>query len=176
VIHHHHTRAPQSAQKTASDRVGEPHGPIIEGPSRWPRAPCHQRTRAFLPRWPSAVARVIARRWYFSPLLVIHAAVVVGLTALTLTMLLTTDPDDGANIGAGILTLPLVPMGLPWSLLNVYDKFVSPVLPMSAHDYPYPWWTQLVEFAALYGPALLNVVLHAVLVRHLARRRVRHAR
>lgn len=114
---------------------------------------------------------MVARRWYLSPLLLVHAGLVLGLTAVTLTMLLTSDPDGGANIGAGILSLPLIPLGLPWSLVNVYDKFVAPVLPMSAYTYPYPWWTQLVEFAALYVPALLNVVLHALLVRRAARRR-----
>ena len=114
---------------------------------------------------------MVARRWYLSPLLVVHAVVVVGLTAVTLTMLLTSDPDGGANIGAGILSLPLIPLGLPWSLLNAYDKFVGPVLPESAYEYPTPWWFDGVQLSLLYVPALLNVVLHGWLVRRAARRR-----
>lgn len=145
-------------------------------PPRWRDVWRLQRTHECIRQRPDPVTLMIVRRWYLSPLLVIHTVVVVGLAATSLAFFLVTfEGEVGADIGAGLIALPLIPLGLPWSLPNIYDKFVAPILPMSAYDYPYPCWTEAVEWTALYGPALLNVVLHALLTRRLARRRALRA-
>jgi hypothetical protein len=91
------------------------------------------------------------RRW---KLLTAHAAVVVALSVAVLVFALAThDQSDDANIGLGLLMLPLVALGLPWSLLYLLDPYRFDGAP------------DLVRFAVALAPAFLNVVLHAVIAR-----------
>lgn len=94
-------------------------------------------------------------------LLVAHAALVATLTTIFFVAVLTTAPEDGANIGAGIIALPLLPLGLPWSWPALSDPY--------QFDGLSPFLHSLVTF----GPAWLNVLLHVAvfLVVSRARRR-----
>jgi hypothetical protein len=95
------------------------------------------------------------RRW-----LIAHAVLVGVLLVVFAALALAHDPDDGANIGAGIALLPILALGLPWSVPAWLDpdavRGLGPVL-----------WSVLA-----LGPAVLNVGLHAA-VRGLLRRRSR---
>lgn len=51
-------------------------------------------------------------------LLIAHAVIVAALTTLFLVLHRTIAPEEGANIGAGIVALPLLALGLPWSFLS----------------------------------------------------------
>ena len=82
-------------------------------------------------------------------LLAAHVVLVLGLTLL-FVILDVTYRGIGANIGLGIAGLPLLALGLPWSLLAVRDAYFVDGLPYAA------WYL----FAL--GPAFLNVVLHLV--------------
>ena len=82
----------------------------------------------------------------------VHAVVVLGLTALFVVATLTMDPADGVPIGLGILALPLLPLGLPWSRPAIEDPYQFDGLP------PVLWFT------VTFGPAVLNVVLHGVVM------------
>ena len=75
-------------------------------------------------------------------------AIVVGVLVL-LFGLAVLGSDGTANIGAGIVLLPILALGLPWTLPIWLDtSWVDPL--------PGPVWT-LVNL----GPAILNVLLHA---------------
>ncbi|MGH8794258.1 MAG: hypothetical protein ACRDXX_16625 [Stackebrandtia sp.] len=100
--------------------------------------------------------RRIAPVWTW--LLAAHALSVLLLWAVFLIMTATTPPDAGANIGAGLVGLVLVGLGLPWSIpafLEVYS----------------------LKDAALYlfmlGPSVLNVVVHAAVYLAVTGRRLR---
>jgi hypothetical protein len=80
--------------------------------------------------------------------LAVHASVVAVLGTLFLVVAWPPSPD--ANIGAGILALPLLAFGAPWSLLSFFVP--------SDHG------SQI----ALVASALLNVALHALVVRRRA--------
>jgi hypothetical protein len=96
------------------------------------------------------------RRW---KLLTAHAAVVVGLTlAVIVFAAVTHDEGGGANIGLGLLMLPLVALGLPWSLVYLLDP------------YAYDGAPDAVRYAVGFAPAYLNVALHAALTRWWRRR------
>lgn len=56
--------------------------------------------------------------------LLAHLAVVVGLLSLFAVLVAATRPDAGANIGAGIIGLPLLAVGMPWSLPILVDPNV----------------------------------------------------
>lgn len=100
------------------------------------------------------------RRLWNIPL-VAHAVVVVFLVALYVAATVTTSPDEGANIGAGLVGLTLLGLGVPWSVpFGVNPDFPS--------DLPGAWF-EIVGFA----PAFLNVVLHAVIRLVVLRRRAR---
>lgn len=100
--------------------------------------------------------RVWSGRW-----LAVHALVVAALTAAFFILVVTTPPNTGANIGAGLVGLPLlVPLGLPWSVPTLVDPYARDDLSDAAR-------------AALdFGPAYLNLALHALWWR-LARSRFR---
>jgi hypothetical protein len=103
----------------------------------------------------SSLRRLIARH----PWWVAHAAVVVGLTGAFAALTLATPPEAGANIGAGLIALPLLPLGLPWSLPALVDPYQFDGLGAVA-------WSVVT-----FGPAWLNVVLHGAVVAVLRRRR-----
>jgi hypothetical protein len=93
--------------------------------------------------------------------LVVHAAVVGLLLTVFGVLALAGDPADGANIGAGLALLPILALGLPWTVPVWTDPSWAFALG------PVGWC--LVNL----GPALLNVGLHAAVLR-LLRRRSRH--
>jgi hypothetical protein len=81
-------------------------------------------------------------------LLFAHAVIVAALTTLFLVLHRTTAPEEGANIGAGIVALPLLALGLPWS----FPFFINP--------YRFDGLTERSWYVVALGPAVLNVVLH----------------
>jgi hypothetical protein len=80
--------------------------------------------------------------------LVVHAVVVAILGAAFLAVAWPPTPD--ANIGAGVLALPLLAVGAPWSLLSFFAS--------TDHGYE----------LALVAAAVLNLALHAFVVRRRA--------
>ena len=91
-------------------------------------------------------AQGVNRGW--RRLLIAHAVLVVALTTFFFVAVLATPPEDGANIGAGLIALPLLPLGLPWAWPAISDPYQFDGLS------PFLW--SLVTF----GPAWLNVLLH----------------
>ncbi|MDQ3766503.1 MAG: hypothetical protein M3346_04060 [Actinomycetota bacterium] len=85
-------------------------------------------------------------------LFIAHTVIVVALTSLFLVLLLSTSPEDGANIGAGIIALPLLLLGLPWSLPAIIDP------------YRFDGLTTFTWYAVTLGPAALNVALYGVVM------------
>jgi hypothetical protein len=84
--------------------------------------------------------------------LLAHAAVVVAMpTAFVVTELGTTE-GDGANIGGGLCVLLALILGLPWSL---------PAFQLGA---------DIVGDMALFTSPIVNLILHALALRWLARR------
>ncbi|SFO18754.1 hypothetical protein SAMN05660359_01872 [Geodermatophilus obscurus] len=83
----------------------------------------------------------------------VHAAVVAGLLVLFAVARLSSGAADGADIGAGLVGLPLLALGFPWTLLLFVD-------PARLYDLPTALW-----YLVTLGPAVLNVALHALLVR-----------
>ena len=71
---------------------------------------------------------------------------------------LSTPPDAGANIGAGLAGLPLMVLGLPWTLPWLLDPYRFDGLSNVAH---YAW---------LLVAAIANVVVHGVVAGARARR------
>ncbi len=86
----------------------------------------------------------------------IHAGMVAAFVLLFLVMALAFSDGVGANIGAGIALLPVLALGLPWTL------------PMIINPYAFDTWPEPIWYLVALGPAVLNVLLHATLV---ARRR-----
>lgn len=96
------------------------------------------------------------RRLFFA-----HAALVVGLTTLFFALSAMTAPEDGVNIGAAFLAMPLLPLGLPWSL------------PALTNPYQFDGLSPILWSLVTFGPAMLNVLLHGAVmlaVGHLRRR------
>ncbi|GAA1389933.1 hypothetical protein GCM10009613_29730 [Pseudonocardia kongjuensis] len=89
----------------------------------------------------------------------IHAALVAVLLAAFCALRIAGAGPD-ANIGAGLVGLPLIGLGLPWSWAHLASPELYDRLPALL------WWP------AAFGPAVLNVGLHALAVR--LRRRSRH--
>jgi len=94
-----------------------------------------------------------------TPLLVLHAVSVVALTVLFFFVDSLSGPDDGADIGAGTVLLPLGALGLPWSLLTIVERLVVDfAVPLGQ---PLPGWAIALDLAFLIAPAYVNVVIHA---------------
>ncbi len=91
----------------------------------------------------------------------VHAIGASGLTALVVVLLVTTPADGGANIGAGLLGLPLLPLGLPWSLLHILN-------PYRFDDLGDVAWLVVV-----FAPAMINVGIHAAVLVIVSRNRKR---
>lgn len=89
-------------------------------------------------RWP----------WVFG----VHVALVLGLSLLFGIVTDLGDDADGANVGAVILLLPLLPLGLPWSLPLIIEPY---------------------RFDSV-APAVLNVVIHGLLLVSFLVVRARH--
>ena len=88
----------------------------------------------------------------------VHAAVVAVLLLLVTAARLAGGAADGADVGAGLAALPLLALGFPWTLLLFVD-------PARSYDLPTAAW-----YLVTLGPAVLDVVLHALLaLRHPAR-------
>lgn len=49
-------------------------------------------------------------------LLIVHTVVVGVLLVLFIVAILGEDPEGGANIGAGLVGLPILALGVPWTL------------------------------------------------------------
>lgn len=90
-----------------------------------------------------------------------HAMMVAALTALFLVLHRSTSPEEGANIGAGIVALPLLALGLPWSFLFL------------TNPYRFDGVTERTWYVVALGPAVLNVALHGVVVAAVRTRRKR---
>lgn len=90
--------------------------------------------------------------------LVVHAGTVAVLTGLFLLLTATGSGEGDANIGAGLAALPLIPLGLPWSL------------PAATDPYRFDGLSTALWYAVMFGPAWLNVALHGAIFA-LARRR-----
>lgn len=95
------------------------------------------------------------RHW----LLLAHAGLVAVLLATFTALVLGTPPGSGANIGAGIVGLPLLALGAPWTVPAIVDPYQLDALPAA------------VWYVVQLGPAVLNVALHAALRYALARLR-----
>lgn len=89
----------------------------------------------------------------------LHLLVVVALTALFGVLVATTPPDAGANIGAGLVGLPLLLLGLPWSLPELIDP------------YRFDDVSDVAHYVISFGPAFANVALHAAVLVLTSRRR-----
>ena len=86
-------------------------------------------------------------------LLALHGLAVLAGLGYFAVAVAVADPDGGANIGAGLGLLWLMVLGSPWSW---------PLL--AVDDLSGPLWA-----AAIIGTAVLNLVLHAWLVRRRSR-------
>lgn len=64
-----------------------------------------------------------SQRDWWRALLVAHALIVVTLTALSVVLEASTAADTGANIGAGLVALPLLLLRLPWSMPFVINPY-----------------------------------------------------
>ena len=85
-------------------------------------------------------------------LLLAHFSVVMALLGLFTVLVAATPTDAGANIGAGIAGLPLLALGVPWSL------------PVLVAPYRFDQWSDTAHYVLWFGPAFLNVALHAVAI------------
>ncbi len=81
-----------------------------------------------------------------------HMLIVVALTAVLVVAIATTPPDSGANIGAGLIGVALLALGLPWSL------------PVLLEPYRFDGLSDATHFVIAFGPAFLNVALHAAVL------------
>ena len=85
--------------------------------------------------------------WFW--LLVAHASAVLVLVAAFWLIVVATPAEAGVNFGVVLAALPLMALGLPWSLgMLAVDPY--------ALDGSSPLLWSLIEF----GPAVLNVVVH----------------
>lgn len=91
-------------------------------------------------------------------LLLIHALLVL-LFLVAFLVMTGGDPAPDANIGAGLVGLALLGLGLPWSLLHQLIDSAT------FDDFP-----RAVRIVLMFGPAVLNVVVHSVFVLALERR------
>lgn len=106
-------------------------------------------------------ARTLARwRSALTPLLLLHAMAVVALTALFFYLSGLSGPDDGANIGAGMVLLPLGALGLPWSLLTIVERLILDFIVIPPGQ-PLPEWAIALDLFCLIAPAYVNVAIHA---------------
>ena len=92
-------------------------------------------------------------------LLTVHIAVVALLMVLLAVMVGADGDGPDANIGAGLVLLPLIALGLPWSLVFFFD-------PYSFDDA-----STVVYVLVSIGPAVVNIVLHWAIGRWLRKRR-----
>ncbi|HEX5597125.1 MAG TPA: hypothetical protein VFX61_14080 [Micromonosporaceae bacterium] len=88
---------------------------------------------------------------------VIHA-VVVGALLAAFALLYATHTGPDANIGLGLVGLPLLLLGLPWTLHYLIDPDV------------YAGLGGPLRSIIVLGPAVLNVGIHALIVGLSARR------
>jgi len=84
--------------------------------------------------------------------LLVHGGVVGLLTAVFL-LRAATSPAIGADIGLGLIGLPILLLGLPWTLHYLVDPYAYDGLP------------DAVRYAVTLLPAAINVALHAAVVR-----------
>jgi hypothetical protein len=96
----------------------------------------------------------MARRLF----LIVHVAI-VAILAVVLAVVTGSHDTPDANIGAGLVLLPLIALGLPWSLLYF-------VLPIELDDA-----STLVYVLASIAPAVLNIVVVQLVLRWRRRRR-----
>lgn len=99
------------------------------------------------------VARATRGTWMLRTHLAVVAALLFLFVAATVPELLAPDPSSTAAIAYALIILPLEGLGLPWTaLLHLCEP--------GGRIPPWP-----VTLAALLGPALINVGLHAALLR-----------
>lgn len=91
-------------------------------------------------------------------------ATVVGLLIVLFYLARASGPETDANIGAGMIGLALLGLGLPWTML------LWLIEPGTYHGL-----STTVRGLVDFGPAVLNVALHAMLRAALGRRRAGRA-
>jgi len=105
-----------------------------------------------------AVSRRRLRGW---ALWRVHLVVVVVLIAGGIALVEGTPEDHGVNFAIVFTALPLWVLGLPWSVLQV-------VFTYALEDFLFAHLPAPVAYVGLYvladGPALVNVVIHAVVL------------
>lgn len=83
--------------------------------------------------------------------MIAHGAVVVGLLVIFFLILASAEPHD-PNFGLGMVGVPLMILGLPWTAHALWDPGFYDSLP------------DQLRLLALLGPAVLNLVIHALIV------------
>ena len=92
------------------------------------------------------------RRGVWFRWLVAHAAVVVVCTLAFWLIVVATPPEAGFNFGVIFVALPLMALGLPWTMFSLVDPYQLDGLPV------------LLRSVLEFGPAYLNVAIHGALV------------
>lgn len=108
-------------------------------------------------------------RW---ALLAAHAAVVAALTTAALIVIVAPSPEWGATDATFVLAifaLPLLALGMPWSLGYFVVLFIVGLSSRGDDPAAQRLVADTLVAAALIAPAMVNVVLHARWL--LARRR-----
>lgn len=82
----------------------------------------------------------------------VHAITVIALITVFWVGTIAADPEDGVPIGLGLFALPLLALGLPWSWPAISNPYQFDGLS------PIPWTL------ATFGPAMLNVILHGLVL------------
>jgi hypothetical protein len=80
--------------------------------------------------------------------LLIHGGA-VGLLITVFLVRLATSDAIGADIGLGLIGLPTLLLGLPWTVHYLADP------------YAYDGWPDAARYVLTLGPAVVNLALHA---------------
>ena len=91
-------------------------------------------------------------------MLLAHASLVAVLTVAFVLLSVAADTGEGVSIGAGLVGLPLVALGVPWSLPVLLDPYVFDSASAG------------LSLVVAFGPAWLNLALHGAAVAWVARR------
>jgi hypothetical protein len=82
---------------------------------------------------------------------IVHGAVVGFLLVLFFLILANAEPHD-PNFGLGMVGVPLMILGLPWTAHALWDPYFYDSLP------------DQLRLIIFLGPAVLNLVIHALVV------------
>ena len=82
----------------------------------------------------------------------VHVTVVIALITVVWVATITKGPEDGVLIGLFLFAEPLLALGLPWSW------------PAISNPYQYDGLSPIAWNLATFGPAMLNVILHGLVL------------